>query len=182
MQSGGSASPSVVRRAGRPARRSAPRRDTTRATAVVVVVVEGTPPAVATTAEGDRTPPAVAATLPVAADTLLAVVAVIPAARVRCIRQHAPNAAGTRKFPSSLARTSRSTAGSASSYDGRQRRRVTTTTRTSNSPRGAANWPPLFHLVDTRLLKPEACGNSTGVPTVPVWRQCAFRSEAHAHR
>jgi hypothetical protein len=129
MQSGGSVSPSVVRHVGRPARRSAPRRGTTRA-----VVAEGIPPAVANTAAVDRTLPAVAATRRVVVDTLQAVAAAIPAARVRCIRRPAPNAAEIRKFPSSLGRTSRSTAGSASSCGGRRRPRATTTTRTRSSP------------------------------------------------
>src|SRR5215218_9969061 len=65
MQSGGSASPSVVRPAGRPARRSAPRKGTTRAMAVVVVVAEGIPPAAI--AAADRTPRAVGVTPPAAA-------------------------------------------------------------------------------------------------------------------
>jgi hypothetical protein len=120
MRSGGSASLSVVRRAGRPARRSAPRPGTTPATAVVAVA--GIPPAVtagvapilqAADMAAGRTPP---------------VVGDIPQAHARCTRRSAPNAGGTRKSRSSPARTSRSTAESASSCDGRRCLRATTTT------------------------------------------------------
>ena len=133
MQSGGSVSPSVVRPAGRPARRSAPRKGTTRAMAVVAAAVEaeGTPPA--DTAAADRIPRAVAATHPAVAGIHPAA-GVTPVDRARCIRRSARNVAGIPKSPSSLARTSRSIAGSASSCDGRRRLRAITTTRTLNSP------------------------------------------------
>jgi hypothetical protein len=133
MRSGGSASPNVVRHAGQPARRSAPRKGSTRATAVVAaaVVAEGTPPA--DTAAADRTPLAVAATRPAVAGIHPAAGAT-PADRVRCIRRSARSVAGIPKSPSSLARTSQSIAGSASSCGGRQRLRAITTTRTLNSP------------------------------------------------
>lgn len=128
MQSGGSVSPSVVRPADRPARRSAPRKDTTRATAAVVVVAEGTPPA--DIAAADHTPraatrPAVVGIHPVGAT---------PADRARCFRRFARSVAAIPRFLSSLARTSRSIAGSASSCGGQRRLRATTTTRTRSSP------------------------------------------------
>ena len=131
MRSGGSASPSVVRPAGRPARRSAPRKGTTRATAAVVA--EGTPPA--DTAAADRTPRAVVATRPVVAGIHPAAAGATPADRARCFRRFARSVAAIPRFPSSLARTSRFTAGSASSCGGRRRPRATTTTRTRSSPR-----------------------------------------------
>ena len=134
MQSGGSASPSVVHHAGRPARRSAPRKGSTRATAVVAVAVvaEGTPPA--DIAAAARTPRAVVATRPAVAGIHPAAAGATPADRARCIRRSARNVAAIPKFPSSLGRTSRSTAGSASSCGGRRRLRATTTTRTRSSP------------------------------------------------
>jgi hypothetical protein len=131
MRSGGSASPSVVRPAGRPARRSAPRKGSTQAMAVVVVA-EGTPPA--DTAAADRTPRAVAATRPVVVGIHPAVAEATPADRARCIRRSARNVAAIPRFLSSLARTSRSIAGSASSCGGQRRLRATTTTRTRSSP------------------------------------------------
>jgi hypothetical protein len=178
MQSGGSVSPSVVHRAGRPARRSAPRKGTTRATVAVVVVaaVEGTPPA--TTAAADRTPPAVEGTPPVVAGIPRAVGEAIPAARARCIPRCAPNAAGRRKFPSSLARTSRSTAGSASSCGGRRRLRATTTTRTRSSPEGGGQLVAPFSWFFPCLLTIEDCGTLVRAPSGQAWRRYAFHSGA----
>ncbi len=120
MRSGGSANPSVVRRVDRPARHSAPRQGTTPA-----VAAAGTPPAVtagagpilllrAAAMAAGRTPPAVGAILQV---------------RARCTRRCAPSVGGTRKSPSSPARTSRCTAGSASSCGGRRLLRATIITR-----------------------------------------------------
>ncbi len=131
MQSGGSASPSVVRRAGRPARRSAPRKGTTRAMAAVVVAAEGTPPA--DIAAADRTPRAVVATRPVVA-AIHPAAGATPADRARCIRRSARNVAEIPKSPSSLARTNRFIVGSASSCGGQRRLRAITTTRTRSSP------------------------------------------------
>jgi hypothetical protein len=140
MRSGGSASLSVVRRVGRPARRSAPRPGTTLATAVVAVV--GTPPAVMAGAARILRAADMAAghTPPVAGD--------IPRAHVRCTRRSALNAGGTRKSHSSPARTSRSTVGSASSCGGRRCLRATTTTRPSREEaheRGGRAATPFRH-------------------------------------
>lgn len=178
MQSGGSVSPSVVHRAGRPARRSAPRKGTTRDTVVVVAAVEGTPPV--TTAAADRIPPAVVVTPPVVAGIPQVVGEAIPAARARCIPRCAPNVAGTRKFPSSLVRTSRSTAGSASSCGGRRRLRATTTTRTRSSPEGGGRLAAPFSWFSSSLLTIEDCGKFVRAPSGPAWRRYAFHSGARA--
>src|SRR5215204_3932140 len=104
MQSGGSANPNVVRPAGRPARRNAPHKGTTRATAAVVVVAaEAIPPA--DIAEADRTPRAVAVTRPAVAGIHPVAVGATPADRARCFRRSARNVAGIPRSPSSLART-----------------------------------------------------------------------------
>ena len=154
MQSGGSANPNVVRPAGRPARRSAPRKGLTRATAVVAaaVVAGDTPPA--DKAAADRTPLAVAATRPAGAGIHPAAGAT-PADRARCFRRFARNVAAIPRFPSSLARTSRSTAGSASSCGGRRRLRATTTTRTRSSPEGGGH--PAAPFSTTAPASPARC-------------------------
>ena len=163
MQSGGSVSPSVVRRVDRPARRSAPRKGATPATAVVAAV-EDTPPAVVTTR------PVVAGTPPAAVGTPLAVAGGdTPAARARCTRQPVPSVAGTRKFPSSLARTSRSTAGSASSCGGQQRLRATTTTRTRSSPEGGGQPVAPFSIVCSPVSSRMRVRGRWPVPGVLAW-------------
>jgi hypothetical protein len=99
---------------------------------VVVVAAEAIPPA--DIAEADRTPRAVAVTRPAVAGIHPVAVGATPADRARCIRRSARNVVGIPRSPSSLARTSRSIAGSASSCGGRRRPRATTTTRTRSSP------------------------------------------------
>ncbi len=137
MRSGGSANPSVVRRADRTGRRSARPRGLIQATAEVAAAAEATPPAATVAAARTRraavTAAAGAAILPAAA-----AVAATRAGRARCIRRSVPSVDGIRKFPSSHARTSRFIAGSVSSCGGHQRPREITTTRVPSGPDGGS--------------------------------------------
>lgn len=140
MRSGGSASLSVARRAGRIGRLSEPRPVMTLATAGVAV--EAIPPVAAAIAAVGRTHPAATAAVE-EADTRLVVAEAggIPTAHARCTRRYARSAGGRQKFPSSRAATSRCTAVSASSCVVRQRRRGATTTSTranASEPKWAA--------------------------------------------
>jgi hypothetical protein len=159
MPSGGSANPSVVRPAGRPARRSAPRRGSIPDTAAVEV----TPP-VDTAAVG-HTPRVVMGAVAVAATPPVAVAAATPAARARCTRRSAPSAAATRKSRSNRGRTNPSTVVSASSCAGRQCPRATTTTTRSGTRtetrapfEGRPGGRPSWHAVERSSSTPLAPG------------------------
>ena len=129
MRNGGSASLSVVRRAGRTGRLSEPPLVMTPVTAVEAV--GAIPPVAAAIAAVGRTHPAAIAAAAEAGTRLVAeAAAVTPTAHARCIRQYAQSVDGRRKSLSSHALTSRCTAVSASSCAVRQRRRGATTTST----------------------------------------------------
>jgi hypothetical protein len=160
MRSGGSANLSDARHAGQPGRHSVRLRGTTPGIAVVAVTPRGATVAAA--------PTRAAATVVVAAATLPAVAGSTQADRDRCIRQRVRSAGGTLKFRSSRAPTSRSTAGSASSCDGRLRPRGVTTTSPEqydsprqqlarrfrrNSKEGGLKPPSLLLVMEPLLLR-----------------------------
>ena len=174
MRSGGSASLSVARRAGRTGRPSVPHPVMTPATAGVAV--EATPPVAAATAAEDRTHPAAIAAAVEAVTPLVAVGAeVTPTAHARCTRRCVQSVGGRRKSPSSRARTSRCIAASASSCAVRQRRRGATTTSTRANA-SELKWAALGAAHASFRLD----GSQVPSPMFQALHRCALRNSALA--